>query len=209
MLFRSIAKANILLARGAPADVQQALAIADAYLALARRTYCTRSAITALLLRALAQQKQGRTRAADDTLQQAVELAQPGGASRVFVDMGPQMRAMLSRLADQGIVAQAIQPILAAFAEQQAASGVREGGAQPTLHGALRVSGLVEPLTLREWEILTLLREPHSGKEIAGQLCISTATLKRHTSNIYSKLGVHNRWDAVAAAEELGVLPRR
>lgn len=204
-----IAKANILLARGAPADVQQALAIADAYLALARRTYCTRSAITALLLRALAQQKQGRTRAADDALQQAVELAQPGGASRVFVDMGPQMRAMLSRLADQGIVAQAIQPILAAFAEQQAASGVREGGAQPTLHGALRVSGLVEPLTLREWEILTLLREPHSGKEIAGQLCISTATLKRHTSNIYSKLGVHNRWDAVAAAEELGVLPRR
>ncbi len=204
-----VTKACVLLARGAPADVQQALTIADAYLALARRTYSTFSIIAALALRALALLKQARTRAANEALLQAIELAQPGGFIRVFVDLGPPMQSMLSRLADQGIAAQAIQPILAAFQEEQNAAGARAGGVQPSPHGALRVPGLVEPLTLREWEILTLLREPHSGKEIAGRLCISPATLKRHTSNIYGKLGVHNRWDAVAAAEALGVLPHR
>lgn len=203
-----VTKARILLVRGGPTDVPQALEIADALLTLAWRTHCTRSAITAQALRALALLKQERTRAANEALQQAVELARPGGLIRVFVDLGPQMRSMLSRLAEQGIAAQAIQPILAAFAQQDAA-GAAERGAQPALHGALRVPGLLEPLTLREWEILTLLRQPHSGKEIAGKLCISPATLKRHTSNIYGKLGVHNRWDAVAAAEDLGVLARR
>lgn len=54
-----------------------------------------------------------------------------------------------------------------------------------------------------------LLREPLSGKEIARKLFITTATLKRHTANIYGKLDVHGRWDAVAVAEALGILPPR
>ena len=45
--------------------------------------------------------------------------------------------------------------------------------------------------------------------EIAKTLFISPTTFKRHSANIYGKLGVHNRWDAVAAAEALGVLPPR
>ncbi|MFZ2362175.1 MAG: helix-turn-helix transcriptional regulator [Anaerolineae bacterium] len=62
---------------------------------------------------------------------------------------------------------------------------------------------------MREREILLLLREPLSGKEIAKTLFISPTTFKRHSANIYGKLGVHNRWDAVAAADALGVLPPR
>jgi LuxR family maltose regulon positive regulatory protein len=74
---------------------------------------------------------------------------------------------------------------------------------------ALADTRLVEPLTMREREVLALLREPLSGKEIAHRLYISPATFKRHSSNIYGKLGVHSRWDAVAMAESLGLLPPR
>ena len=51
--------------------------------------------------------------------------------------------------------------------------------------------------------MLALLREPLSNKEIARRLNVSTVTVKRHTVNIYSKLGVNRRWDAVAKAAAL------
>ena len=68
-------------------------------------------------------------------------------------------------------------------------------------------SSLAEPLTPRELEILTLLRGPASNKEIAQNSIISYATVKRHNINIYGKLGVNNRKDAVARAIELQILP--
>jgi LuxR family transcriptional regulator, maltose regulon positive regulatory protein len=68
---------------------------------------------------------------------------------------------------------------------------------------------LVEPLTRRELEVLALLRGPSSTKEIAQILHISYATAKDHTIRIYGKLGVNRRWDAVAKAEKLGILPPR
>ena len=72
-----------------------------------------------------------------------------------------------------------------------------------------RFSALAEPLTPRELEVLTLLRGPSSIKEIAQQLHITHATAKRHTINIYGKLDVNQRWEAVAKAEELNILPAR
>jgi LuxR family transcriptional regulator, maltose regulon positive regulatory protein len=65
---------------------------------------------------------------------------------------------------------------------------------------------LTEPLTRRELDVLSLLRDPLSIKEIALKLNISRATASRHTINIYAKLGVNGRWDAVARAEELNIL---
>ncbi len=204
-----ITRARILLARGTAADVQQTLEIADAYQALAERTHCTRAVITAMLVRALALAKQGKARAAGETLQQAVQLAQPNGFIRVFVDLGPAMQDLLGQMAARGAAGAAVQPILAAFPERAAGPAAKDAAGQPAPPGAQRAAGLTEPLTMREREILLLLREPHSGKEIAHKLFISTTTLKRHTANIYGKFGVHNRWDAVAEAERLGILPPR
>ena len=79
----------------------------------------------------------------------------------------------------------------------------------PARHPSLASSTLVEPLTPRELEVLTLLREPLSIKEIAHKLNISYATARRHTINIYGKLGVNKRWEAVTRAEELNILPPR
>ena len=62
------------------------------------------------------------------------------------------------------------------------------------------------PLTNRELDVLELLEERLSNKEIARRLVIAPATVKRHTLSIYSKLGVPGRREAVAKARHLGIL---
>ena len=66
---------------------------------------------------------------------------------------------------------------------------------------------LLEPLTARELEVLGLLAEGLTNPEIARQLVISLPTVKTHTRNVYGKLGVHSRREAVARARTLGILP--
>ncbi|MCO5242886.1 MAG: LuxR C-terminal-related transcriptional regulator [Anaerolineae bacterium] len=67
-------------------------------------------------------------------------------------------------------------------------------------------TALIEPLTNRELEILEQLAKRLTAKEIANDLFISERTVKRHTANIYQKLGVNNRRQAVASASSLGIL---
>jgi ATP/maltotriose-dependent transcriptional regulator MalT len=68
---------------------------------------------------------------------------------------------------------------------------------------------MVEPLTRREMEVLALLAQRLSAKEIAQRLIISDVTAKKHSANIYQKLGVSSRREAVGAAIALGLLPAK
>jgi LuxR family maltose regulon positive regulatory protein len=147
----------------------------------------------------------GKAAAADAALRQAVDLARPGGFIRPFVDLGPPGHTMLLRLAGSGPAAETVRRILAAFPEAHEASA--SGDVEYRRRAAN--TGLVEPLTDREMEVLTLLRQRLSNKEIASQLVLSAATVKRYTVNIYQKLGVNKRRDAVIRAEALGLLPPR
>ena len=63
-------------------------------------------------------------------------------------------------------------------------------------------------MTYREQEVLELLAQRLSAKEIAQRLVISDRTAKRHTANIYQKLGVNNRREAITMANTLGILAR-
>jgi LuxR family maltose regulon positive regulatory protein len=67
--------------------------------------------------------------------------------------------------------------------------------------------GLIEPLSERELEVLELIAEGLTNPEIASRLYLALNTVKAHTRNIYGKLGVHNRMEAVARARTLGLLP--
>ena len=67
---------------------------------------------------------------------------------------------------------------------------------------------LVETLSKREYEVLLLISQRLSNNEIGDKLFISVGTAKRHLSNIYDKLGVHGRKEAVAKALGLGLLKR-
>ena len=127
--------------------------------------------------------------------QQAVALAEPGGVIRVFVDLGPRMAALLHQLAAQRVgPADFIATLLAAF------PAARDPAP------ALRQPSLIEPLSERELEVLALLAQRLTNKEIARVLSISPMTVKRHSSNIYQKLAVGGRREAVAKAAALGLV---
>jgi LuxR family maltose regulon positive regulatory protein len=195
-----VTRVRVLVARGADADLYLALQILDALYEIVERTHNTRFKIEILALRALVLDAQGDTGQADATLMQALDLVGPGGFIRVFADLGKPMQRMLSRFVSQDHMAETINRILAAFPEE---IKPLVGSPRP----ALASITLAEPLTPRELDVLLLLREPVSIKVIAQKLGISHATANRHTANIYGKLGVNRRWDAVSRAEELHILP--
>ena len=68
---------------------------------------------------------------------------------------------------------------------------------------------MIEPLSEREREVLQLVAEGLTNREIASRLFLSLNTVKGHTRNIYGKLTVHSRTQAIARSQELGLLPRR
>lgn len=70
----------------------------------------------------------------------------------------------------------------------------------------IAMSALVEPLSLRELEVLRLIHGGLSNKEIAAELNVSLNTVKKHTTHIYGKLGVNGRTQAIARGRELNLL---
>ena len=198
-----VTRVRVLLARG---DLRSARQILDVLDEITDRTHNTRYKIEILALRALALDAQGEASEAERLLKQALELARPGGFIRVFVDLGIPLQELLRRLEKLDRSELMIQRILAAFSEDDVNLVSSRNHAQPGQKPSLSHPALAAPLTPRELEVLSLLRGPSSIKEIALNLHISYATAKRHTINIYGKLGVNQRWDAVARAEELNIL---
>lgn len=193
-------KARLLLLRGAATDLQAARQVIDRLYEIAERTHNRYAQIRLLALRALALQGQGHDRGAIASLERALELAQPGGFIRIFVDLGPPMQALLGRVDSQGPFAEGLRRVLARFR-------VREQG---PMKGILPRPNppLLDSLTPRELEILELLRQRWSNKEIASKLGITLETTERHLANLYGKLDVHTRRDAVAKADEIGIPPQ-
>jgi LuxR family maltose regulon positive regulatory protein len=114
------------------------------------------------------------------------------------------MADLLERLRQQGVAPEYVTRILAAFpttAETEALTAI------PSSVVSCPSSELVEPLTDREIDVLTLLAQRLTNKEIAAQLFISPGTVAQHAHQIYQKLDVHNRRQAVAAAKALSILP--
>jgi len=155
--------------------------------------------------------KQGEAPAALEKLTEALALAEAGSFIRLFVDLGPQMADLLKRLQKQNVAVDYIESILAAFRDNERAVGP-EAAAQPTAsaHQPLRASTLSQPLvehlTNRELDVLDLLAQRLSNKEIADKLFISATTVKGHLQNIYQKLEVGKRREAVEKAQILGIL---
>ena len=199
-----VTRVRILLARGAESDLRTAQQILDVLEDITDRTHNTHFKIEVLALRALALDRQGKTSQAETELKQALDLAQLGGFMRVFIDLGKPMQEILRRLAKQDHSGEVVIRILAAFQEEEKNLDGKVSRARQLSPGN---SPLAEHLTPREFEVLELLREPLSIKDIAQKLSISHDTARRHTINLYGKLGVNRRWDAVARAEELNLLP--
>jgi LuxR family maltose regulon positive regulatory protein len=156
--------------------------------------------IEILVLQALALQAQGDTDQAVTNLERALILAESRGFVRIFVDEGPPMSRLLYEALNREIKPEYVSRLLKAFPidvpEQTDSS--RTQGSQ---------SGLLEPLSERELNVLQLIAEGLTNPEIAARLVLSLHTIKTHTRNIYGKLDAHNRTEAVAKARVLGILP--
>jgi LuxR family transcriptional regulator, maltose regulon positive regulatory protein len=195
----------ILIARNTPEDITAALKALELLEDLALRTFSSRSRVEILALRALAQLSQGDAVTARETLIRSVELARRSKQIRVFVDLGPPMQILMEQIAGHRAVSSTVGTILAAFESPNDGSSRGSG----RFRTAAPVLSLAETLTARELEILKLMTEPLSLTQISEKLDVSPATVKRHSINLYEKLGVHTRWKAVAKAIELGILPPR
>ena len=116
------------------------------------------------------------------------------------------MADLLKQLVKQNVAVNYIGGILAAFKEDEDRAMQDESDHLSAQSSSLSNQPLVERLTNRELEILDLLAQRFQNKEIAEKLFISPETVKKHLNNIYGKLSVSNRRQAVEQARDLGIL---
>jgi LuxR family maltose regulon positive regulatory protein len=176
----------------------EALALLERLGGLAAAQGRTGSLVEVRVLQALALAARGQDSSALAALAEALCLAAPEGHTRVFLDEGPPLTALLDRLAD------------AVRRGRLAAERVPPAGWLHHLRGQFRlaapVAGLVEPLSDRELEALGLLAAGRTNREIAEELVVALDTVKKHVSHVLDKLGAANRTQAVARARELRLL---
>ncbi len=182
--------AQVWLMYGQP---EKAVPLLDHALQSARSVGRLGNVVYLLALKALVLHAQGNSTQALATLGQSLELAEPEGHVRVFVEAGPSMVHLLQRFAQRGEMAKYVEQILAAMGEQTAAQ-------------TLPSTGDVETLTRRERQVLRLIVDGATNQEIARELVLTVNTVKKHTSNIFAKLGVSSRTQAIARARELNLL---
>ena len=155
-----------------------------------------RQAWECLLLQALALQAQEKQDQAETTLQQVIATTKPNGYIRLFVDEGQPMAALLTSLsAKVPHQRDYINTLLAAFPTSENNQSPSSKPPQP----------LPNLLTNRELEILQLMVEGKSNRDIADGLVISFETVRTHVKRIYGKLEVHRRSQAIARTRELGL----
>jgi LuxR family maltose regulon positive regulatory protein len=149
--------------------------------------------IETLVIQTLACKKAKNEPKSMAAVKKALSLAEPGGYTRVFVDEGPPMAELLEKMLDAGedLPRAFVKKLLPAFKLRRIAKHHVE---------------LAEPLSERELEVLRFIAAGLPNKKVTEQLFISMSTVKTHLRNIYGKLDVHSRTEAVAKAKELGIL---
>jgi LuxR family maltose regulon positive regulatory protein len=170
------------------------------------------SALDILLVQALAHEAQGNRLQALAAFKQALSVAEPEHYISIFVDEGEPMRKLIAdfRLSIERQMSKSA-PTQLAYTDKLLAAFILPATAlkSAALHhktDLIGKSGMIEPLSEREMDVLKLLRSELSGPEIAQQLIVSPNTLHTHTKSIYNKLGVNNRRAAVRRAEELDLI---
>lgn len=157
------------------------------------------SVIEILVLQALAFAAQDNISSALESLERALQLAVPENYLRIFVNEGPSMARLLQEALFREIEADYVRQLLAAMPMINTEEAALPQAQSPEFE-------YVEQLSDRELEVLHLIAEGLTNQEVATRLFLSRHTVKVHSRNIYSKLGVNNRTQAVALGRALGIL---
>ena len=195
MYILPLSQARVQLAEGDPAAARAALA---AWRVQVEARGWADERLKVLVLEALVLQAEGDQDQAVSLLVDALALAEPGGFIRLFVDEGPPMAHLLSAAAAQGRMPDYLDKLLAVCEaeEQKRKDTAPRPPTQP----------LIEPLSPREREVLQLIAQGYSNEEISERLVLAISTVKGHNRNIFDKLQVQRRTEAVARARALGLL---
>jgi LuxR family transcriptional regulator, maltose regulon positive regulatory protein len=185
-----LVQARLCLARG---DAPAALAALAPFRQRMEATGWERERLQTMILQALACQADDDTASALRVLDEALSLAEPGGLVRSFVDEGEPMERLLTAAAGRGTRPEYVGKLLAAFNHQLPG-------------GRLTAQPLIDPLSQRELEVLRLVAQGLSNREISDRLYLALDTVKGHNRAIFSKLQVQRRTEAVARARELRLL---
>jgi LuxR family maltose regulon positive regulatory protein len=187
--FEHITLARVLLARG---STDETLRLLERLLPAAEAGGRIASVIEILLLQALGHEAQEDVPAALGPLERALTLAEPAGYVRIFVDEGPPMARLLGEARRHGLLPEYTRKLLTAFGQQA-----------PSELDAPAIAG---PLSERELEVLQLIAEGLSNREISERIYLALDTVKGHNRRIFAKLGVQRRTEALSRARELGLL---
>jgi LuxR family maltose regulon positive regulatory protein len=188
--------ARLLLRRGRVEDAKRWLSRLEQFL---QERGLIRWLLTVRILQALAADKAGDQSAAHEFACQALEIAAPEDYYRAFLDEDECILTLV----------QEVRHAAPAFVDQlftYAKPAKTPDSTQKMVTAPPTAQPLVEPLSGRELEVLGLIAAGLSNREIAQELVIAVGTVKRHLNNIYGKLNVHSRTQAVARARDLGLL---
>jgi LuxR family maltose regulon positive regulatory protein len=209
--YEHLTLARVLLARhgadGSPGLLRDGVAVLERLLAAADEGDRTGTVIEVLALLALAYQRFGHDTRSLTTLERALALAEPEGYVRVFAAEGPPMTALLKTMSRRQPGSAYLRQLLDAAAGPLHEPG-DAGTSDRSTPGRATHDGLVDPLSERELDVMRLLASDLDGPSIARELVVSLNTVRTHTKNIYTKLGVNNRRSAVRRAHQLGLLSR-
>jgi LuxR family maltose regulon positive regulatory protein len=189
-----LGRAWVYLARG---DAHAALAVLESYSQQMEAQGLKDERLKAMILLSVAHHAHGTQEQALSVLKEALALAEQGGFIRIFVDEGALMADLLSKAAAQGILPSYIHKLLMAFEAEDKSEDKSIGVPAPPL---------IEPLSERELEILQLIAQGLSNREIGKRLFLALNTVKGHNRRIFNKLQVQRRTEAVARARELKLL---
>ena len=205
----TVVRAHLRLGR--PENLEKALTLLADLRTHAAAMHNPRKVMQALAMETIALAAHGSREPALAALQEAVLLGEAGGALHTTADAGPGLIPFLRHLGSTNVAVEYVQRLLAVLGDQGPAHVKHTGQAPLTRDEA--AAGLLDyaavreaALTNRELDVLTLLARRLSNKEIAAMLSLSPHTVKKHSQNLYKKLGVKNRREAVARAAVLGLL---
>jgi LuxR family maltose regulon positive regulatory protein len=201
-----LTRVKLLLAQATDRSLKEALSRLIEMDQHMRRINRKNVRIDVLALLALVYHKKGQVPEAMEQLSIALDLAEPGGWVRNFVDLGIPMTRLLERLVRHQpghSFAQQVLDVCRTECQANASSGSDKNGTADSTHKAPAAY-----LTPRETELVSLLAEGLTNKEIANRLHIATETVKTHLQKIFQKLNAKNRLEAVRQTQKLGLLKR-
>jgi LuxR family maltose regulon positive regulatory protein len=206
-----LARSSVLLAGE---RYKQMLELLNPQIQSARTGERTARLIALLCHRALAHEGLGEGQDAEDSIVVALSLARPEGFIRSFLDIDASLARLIQRVIRNyrtkspdaspinQLVLEYASSLLSAFAMDRDRLKDKVAAMAPRP----QPEGEADPLTERELEVLLLLAGGLSNKDLASRLFVAPSTIKQHLKNIYAKLGVHSRTEAVARARELNLL---